>query len=74
MNQVTPPLSAPILGPLDPSLLRDELLSEIFADTVARTPDATAITFGETSLSYAELSDRAERVAGALAAIFYLTR
>lgn len=68
MNQVTPPLSAPILGPLDPSLLRDELLSEIFADTVARTPDATAITFGETSLSYAELSDRAERVAGALAA------
>ncbi|TAN54940.1 MAG: amino acid adenylation domain-containing protein [Magnetospirillum sp.] len=68
MNQLTPPLPAPLLGRDDPSLLRDELLSEIFAASAIRAPDARAATFGETSVSYGELSARANRVAAALAA------
>ncbi|WP_254432476.1 Pls/PosA family non-ribosomal peptide synthetase [Magnetospirillum sp. SS-4] len=61
-------MSAPLLGFRDPSLLRDELLSEMFAATAARTPDARAMTFGEVSLTYGQLSRRVETVAAALAA------
>lgn len=68
MTQVTPPALACLPGPRDPSLLRDERLDEIFAATVARTPNALAVTFGDTSLDYSELAARAERIAGALAA------
>ena len=68
MNQLTPPLPAPLLGRDDSSLLRDELLSEIFAATAIRAPDATAVTFGDTTLTYGELAARADRVAAALAA------
>lgn len=49
-----------------PDLLRDERLGEIFATTVARTPDATAIVFADQRLSYAELDRRANRVANGL--------
>ena len=68
MNQLSPAVPAPLLGLDDPSLLRDELLSEIFAASVAAAPHACAATFGETSVSYAELAARADRVAAALAA------
>ncbi|HLO75275.1 MAG TPA: AMP-binding protein, partial [Magnetospirillum sp.] len=51
-----------------PDLLRDERLSEIFATTVARTPDATAMVFADQRLTYAELDRRANRVANALRA------
>jgi len=73
MNQITPPLPAPssgfpLLGADNPSLLRDELLSEIFAASVLRTPHAVAAKFGETALSYGELAARADQVAAALAA------
>ncbi len=68
MNQLSPPLPAPLLGRDDPSFLRDELLSEIFAASVVRFPDATAATFGESSVTYRELAARADRVAAALAA------
>jgi len=67
MTHVHPDLPLSLLGPRDPALLRDELLSEIFTATVRRTPDALAATFGDTSLSYAGLSARVERVAAALA-------
>ncbi|WP_155804576.1 AMP-binding protein, partial [Magnetospirillum fulvum] len=68
MTQVIPPALACLPGPRDPSLLRDERLDEIFAATVARTPAARAVTFGDTSLDYSELAARAERIAGVLAA------
>jgi len=57
-----------LFGPRDPSLLRDETLAGIFAETAARTPDADAVIFGDTRLTYAELAARAARVSAALAA------
>ncbi|MGE5517489.1 MAG: Pls/PosA family non-ribosomal peptide synthetase [Bacteroidota bacterium] len=53
---------------LRPDLLRDERLAEIFATTVARTPDATALVFADQRLSYAELDRRANRIANGLRA------
>ncbi|MBT2890617.1 non-ribosomal peptide synthetase, partial [Streptomyces sp. McG2] len=41
---------------------------EVFAGRVAATPDAPALTAGDTVLSYAELDRRSERLARALAA------
>ncbi len=67
MNKIDTVLPTHLIGPEDPSLLRDELLWEIFAATAARTPDATAAIFGDQSVSYGRLLERAERVAAALA-------
>ena len=67
MNQLIPSLSHGLRGSSDLSLLRDELLPEVFTATAKRSPDAIAITFGDVSLSYAELAARADRVAAALA-------
>ncbi|WP_086828883.1 non-ribosomal peptide synthetase [Streptomyces sp. NRRL B-24572] len=41
-------------------------LPELFARRVAAHPDAPALTFGDTTLSYAELDARADRLAHAL--------
>ncbi|MEU8523399.1 amino acid adenylation domain-containing protein, partial [Streptomyces sp. NPDC048577] len=46
----------------------DLLVPEAFAAQVAATPDATALVFGETRLSYAELDARADRLAHGLTA------
>ncbi|MET9183615.1 amino acid adenylation domain-containing protein, partial [Kitasatospora aureofaciens] len=43
-------------------------LPELFAAQAARTPDATALVFGDESLTYAELEARAERLARLLIA------
>jgi natural product biosynthesis luciferase-like monooxygenase protein len=45
---------------------REKTLHQLFAEQVARTPDATALVFDDQELTYAELNDRAERVAAAL--------
>ncbi|MEW6121680.1 MAG: Pls/PosA family non-ribosomal peptide synthetase [Pseudomonadota bacterium] len=55
-----------LIGDRDPSLIRDELLSEIFADTVRRVPDKPAIIIGSERVTYAELDARANRVARTL--------
>lgn len=49
--------------PRDPALIRDELLHELFEDSVDRGPDRLAVICGDVRLSYRELDDRANRLA-----------
>ncbi|MCB4424428.1 amino acid adenylation domain-containing protein [Xenorhabdus nematophila] len=42
---------------------QDALIHQLFEAQAAKTPDATAIVYGEQSLSYAELNQRANRLA-----------
>ncbi|HYF56930.1 MAG TPA: amino acid adenylation domain-containing protein, partial [Salinarimonas sp.] len=64
-------------GPLSPTrlvgerrddLLRDEVLPEIFAATVARRPDHPALVFGFETFSYRAVEERADAVARGLVA------
>ncbi|MEV0537302.1 amino acid adenylation domain-containing protein, partial [Kitasatospora sp. NPDC050463] len=47
----------------------DACLHELFAAQAARTPDAVALTSGELTLTYAELDERANRIAHHLTAL-----
>jgi surfactin family lipopeptide synthetase A len=42
---------------------QDQCIHELFAAQVARTPDAIAVQFEDTQLTYRELNDRADRLA-----------
>lgn len=50
-------------GPKRPDLLKHEMLSDIFEATAARIPEKTALIFGESRLSYAQLDQRASLAA-----------
>ena len=64
-----PPVSAPLArlrGPSRPDLIRDELLCEVFAATVARQPDAPVLITAEGRLTYGQVDARAEALARSL--------
>ena len=55
-------------GPDRPDLLRDEVLSEIFAATAAARPDHPALVFEERTWTYGEVARRTDMFAQALMA------
>lgn len=57
---------AVLRGLVRPDLIRDELLCEIFAATVARRPSATAFVTAKGGLTYAGVDAKAETVARSL--------
>jgi non-ribosomal peptide synthetase-like protein len=58
--------TARLEGPVQPELVRDEVLAEIFAATVAARPQHAAIVFGQQRISYAELDRRSDEIARGL--------
>jgi non-ribosomal peptide synthetase-like protein len=60
--------AARLAGEVRPDLIRDEVLAEIFAATVAARGDHTALVFGGSRISYADLDRRADAIARGLAA------
>src|SRR4051812_27189074 len=60
--------AAILRGPMRDDLLRDEVLADLFAATVAARPDHPALIFGAEQLSYAELARRTDAIAGGLIA------
>lgn len=56
-------------GPHRPDLLRNETLPDLLEATAIRTPDKTALIFGERALSYVGLNTAADKVAGCLIAL-----
>ncbi|BAE50164.1 Acyl-CoA synthetase (AMP-forming)/AMP-acid ligase II [Paramagnetospirillum magneticum AMB-1] len=65
---MTQSLPSALFGARDSSLIRDETLWEIFSTSARTFPSAAAATFGDTTLTYAQLAERAQAVARALAA------
>ncbi|MEV0219300.1 amino acid adenylation domain-containing protein, partial [Streptomyces sp. NPDC050704] len=55
-------------SPRTPGDRPEACVHEVFEERAARTPDAVAVTFGATHLTYAELNTRANRVAHLLRA------
>jgi bacitracin synthase 3 len=47
-------------------LPRDKTIVDLFEDWVTKAPNNTALIFGETTLSYRELNDKADRIASYL--------
>ena len=55
-----------LLGPVQPELIRAEVLADQLEATAARVPEKTALIFGERHLTYRELNAHADRVASHL--------
>ena len=55
-----------LLGPSRPELMRLEVLADLLESTASRSPDKTALIFGDLQLSYRELNDQADRAASHL--------
>lgn len=57
-----------VLGAQRPDLLHEETLADIFRATAQKHPEKTALIFGDSSLTYAELDQWSDAVAADLAA------
>ena len=55
-----------LYGPVEPELLREEILADLFEASARRTPDKIALIYQERELSYAELDTLAARAAARL--------
>ena len=55
-----------LYGAFRSDLLREEMLADLLEATAQRTPQQTALIFGEQRLSYAELNAQADLVASRL--------
>ncbi len=68
-SSLRPATSADILrGPIEPDLIRDESLADLFEATVARHPAQIALMFAQRQLTYTELDQAADCVATGLIA------
>ncbi|MFI0813976.1 amino acid adenylation domain-containing protein, partial [Streptomyces echinatus] len=52
----------------DTAMAATTTVSQVIEEQIRRTPDATAVVFGEVELAYRQLDARADAIAGALAA------
>ena len=57
-----------VLGAIRPDLVRNEMLADIFAETVHTWPDKTALEFHQDKLTYAELDQWSDQIADQLVA------
>ncbi|MGV8805107.1 MAG: Pls/PosA family non-ribosomal peptide synthetase [Polaromonas sp.] len=57
-----------LLGPIQPELIRAEVLADLLEATAARLPAQVALIFGEQHVSYGELNAQADRAASQLIA------
>ncbi len=55
-----------IYGPIQPELLREEVLADLLEASARRNPQQVALIFGERQISYGELDRQADQVASAL--------
>lgn len=55
-----------LFGPVEPEILRNEVLADILTATAERIPDKTALIFGDRQLSFGQLYAQAQQVAQAL--------
>ncbi|WP_122420799.1 Pls/PosA family non-ribosomal peptide synthetase [Pseudomonas viridiflava] len=73
MNNMNPlktfqnePLLDVMYGPMQPELLREEVLADLLEATAQQYPEQIALIFGERRLTYRELNRQADQVASAL--------
>ena len=55
-----------LYGPIQPELLREEVLADLLEDSARRHPEQNALIFGERRLTYRELDHQAAQVASKL--------
>ncbi|WP_081801382.1 Pls/PosA family non-ribosomal peptide synthetase [Herminiimonas sp. CN] len=55
-----------LLGPIEPELIRHEILADLLEATAARMPHQVALIFGARQLTYHDLNEQAGRVAARL--------